>query len=206
MTVSSLKGALERVRDTMIAHKDELIRLDSQNGDGDLGLSMAARFSAVAGCVDEAQQDIGRALQKCSAALNESCPSTLGTILSFGFLGMAKALRGQTQADAGQVAAAMRAGAELIMQKAGSKTGEKTILDALVPGIEALERQAPEGFAPAFSAAAAAARQGSESTRAMRSVHGRAAYYGDKSVGVLDGGSVAGALIFEAISDYLTQA
>ena len=46
---------------------------------------------------------------------------------------------------------------------------------------------------------------GSESTRAMKSVHGRAAYYGEKSIGVLDGGSVAGKLIFEGISDWVNK-
>ena len=58
-----------------------------------------------------------------------------------------------------------------------------------------------EGARAAFAKAAKAAREGSEGTRAMKAVWGRAAYYGEKSLGVLDGGSVVGALIFEAIND-----
>ena len=50
-----------------------------------------------------------------------------------------------------------------------------------------------------------AAAEDSESTKQMRSVHGRAAYYGDKSIGMLDGGSVVGKLIFEEISDRLLR-
>jgi dihydroxyacetone kinase len=89
------------------------------------------------------------------------------------------------------------------MEKAGSKPGEKTILDALCPALSALQaNSATEDSRKAFEAAAQAAAQGSESTRQMLSKHGRAAYYGEKSIGVLDGGSVVGRLIFEAIYSY----
>jgi dihydroxyacetone kinase len=88
------------------------------------------------------------------------------------------------------------------MEKAGSKPGEKTILDALHPAVDALRRECGDGPAKAFRAAALAAAQGSESTRGMLSKHGRAAYYGEKSIGGLDGGSVAGKLIFEALAAY----
>ena len=53
-----------------------------------------------------------------------------------------------------------------------------------------------------FEAAAAAAAKGSEDTKNMKAVHGRAAYYAEKSIGVLDGGSVVGKLLFEAINTY----
>jgi dihydroxyacetone kinase len=94
----------------------------------------------------------------------------------------------------------MEAGIASIMEKAKSKPGEKTVLDALCPGIEALKRHAGDDPRTAWTEAARAAAAGSESTRNMRSVHGRAAYYGDKSIGILDGGSVVGKLIFEAIA------
>jgi len=66
--------------------------------------------------------------------------------------------------------------------------------------VEALERNAGDAKT-AFAQAAQAARAGSEATRAMRAKWGRAAYYGDASVGLLDGGSVVGALVFEALRD-----
>jgi dihydroxyacetone kinase len=89
------------------------------------------------------------------------------------------------------------------MEKAGSKPGEKTILDSLCPALEALQAHIADGdMKKAFAEAAAAAAKGSEDTRQMLPKHGRAAYYGDKSLGVLDGGSVVGKLIFETISDY----
>ena len=94
-----------------------------------------------------------------------------------------------------------RQGVDNIMAKAGSRVGEKTILDALAPAVEELRRRGGEDLAVACEAAAAAAGRGSESTKEMKSVHGRAAYYAEKSIGVLDGGSVVGKLIFEGIAD-----
>jgi dihydroxyacetone kinase len=86
------------------------------------------------------------------------------------------------------------------MEKAKSKPGEKTVLDALCPGIEALKQHSGGDARTAWNEAAKAAAAGSENTRNMRSVHGRAAYYGDKSIGILDGGSVVGKLIFEGVA------
>jgi len=88
------------------------------------------------------------------------------------------------------------------MEKAGSKPGEKTVLDSLCPALDVLKATPSDGDVKSVLAAAAtAASEGSEATRQMKPVHGRAVYYGDKSIGVLDGGSVVGRLIFEAIAE-----
>ena len=201
MDANALIAALARICAVMDKEKDELVRLDAQTGDGDLGISMSAGFRAAHEAVQaEEGEDLGRLMLAGAKAFNEAAPSSLGTILSIGMMAMAKALRGQTQADAAQMAAALQAGVDRIMEKAGSKPGEKTILDALVPGVKALGAHAAEGEG-AWQAAAQAAAEGSESTRGMRPVHGRAAYYGDKAVGMLDGGSVVGMLIFKAIAE-----
>jgi dihydroxyacetone kinase-like protein len=199
---------MKSVSDTIAANKDYLVGLDQQNGDGDLGISMAAGFKAVSDYLSAnseneektGERDLGRLLMKCGAIFNEAAPSSLGTILSVGMMGMARALKGKEEAGTPSLAAALEAGIASIMEKAKSKPGEKTVLDALCPGIEALKQHADAEPRAAWAEAAGAAAAGSESTRNMRSVHGRAAYYGDKSIGILDGGSVVGKLIFEAVA------
>ena len=187
----------------MNACKDYLIELDQQNGDGDLGLSMSGGFSALSSYAESScEKDLGKFLMQGANAFNEAAPSSLGTIISFCLMGMAKSLKGKEEAGLAELAAALEAGIGNIMDKAGSKRGEKTILDALIPGAEALKANAQEGCAKAAALAAKAAAEGSESTKEMLSVHGRAAYYGEKSLGVLDGGSVVGRLIFEAAQEY----
>jgi dihydroxyacetone kinase len=208
MNVHTLTRAMKSVSDVMAANKDYLVELDQQNGDGDLGISMAAGFKAVSDYLcansengeESGERDLGRLLMKCGAVFNEAAPSSLGTILSMGMMGMARALKGKEEADTAALAAAMEAGIASIMEKAKSRPGEKTVLDAICPGTEALKQHAGAEPQAAWAEAAGAAAAGSESTRDMRSVHGRAAYYGDKSVGILDGGSVVGKLIFEAVA------
>jgi len=204
MDLNDLRAAARRISDVMERNRDHLIELDQRNGDGDLGISMAEGYGAMAGFLEGcAEPDLGKVLMKCSAVFNEAAPSTLGTITAFFLMGMAKALKGRSETDLPGLAGAMEAGLALVMAKAGSKPGDKTIIDALWPAIEELKARSAEPSGGAFARAAAAAEAGSEATRAMRPVHGRAAYYGDQSIGVLDGGSVAGALVFRAIADHL---
>ncbi|MCL3777192.1 dihydroxyacetone kinase subunit L [Actinomyces sp. 186855] len=191
----------------MTDNREYLVSLDQVNGDGDLGISMDDGFGALAGYLSAAEEtDLGQLLRQGGKVFNEAAPSSLGTILTFGLMGMARALKGRQEADLPTVVEALDAGVANIMAKAESGPGQKTIVDALVPGVAVLR----EGVAstdgdrravPAlWRAAAEAAAQGSESTRQMEAVHGRAAYSASRSVGVLDGGSVVGRLIFEGIA------
>ncbi|MEG0566032.1 MAG: dihydroxyacetone kinase subunit L [Hungatella sp.] len=204
MKAQELKGAISCISKVMTAQRDYLVELDSQNGDGDLGISMSSGYQAIDAYLkmtDEA--DLGRLMMQCSSVFNEAAPSSLGTIMSFGMIGMAKKLKGKTEISVDELADALQAGVSFIMEKAKSKPGEKTILDALCPAVEVLKANSAKSAKEAFDAAAKAASEGSEKTKEMRSVHGRAAYYGDKSIGILDGGSVVGKLLFTAIADYL---
>lgn len=179
-------------------NKDLLISLDQQNGDGDLGISMSDGFHAVCDFLQNTEEiQLTQLFSKAGNSFNEAAPSSLGTILSFFMKGIARGLKGKESCDTMEMAAAMRLGLQNVMDKAGSKVGEKTILDSLEPAIRVLEEL---GDAP-WEAAARAASDGSESTRQMNAVWGRAAYYRGKSLGILDGGSYVGALIFKALEE-----
>lgn len=201
MNLDSLKKSMAAVSALMDENKDYLIELDQQNGDGDLGLYMSTGFRAVEKFLNETTEtDLGKLMMKCGSALNEAAPSSLGTILSLGFMGMAKSLKGKQEATFAEFAAAYGKGLENIMNRAGSKPGEKTVLDALYPAYEAMTACADDPKA-AIQKAAEAAAAGSDATRQMLAVHGRAARYGEKSIGILDGGSVAGKLIIQGLAN-----
>ena len=200
MNYDSLCKIITSISDIMTENKDYLVSLDQQNGDGDLGISMSSGYEAVKNYVIASEErDLGKLLMKCSSVFNEAAPSSLGTITAFGFMGMAKALKGKEEATFAECADALDAGLNKIMEKAKSKPGEKTILDALYPAIEVLKNSDGSVKVAALKSAAEAAAEGSENTKNMKSVHGRAAYYAEKSIGTIDGGSVVGKLIFEAI-------
>lgn len=203
MNSRSLKGAMENISALMDKYRDYLVELDAQNGDGDLGISMSVGYRAVSEYLRQTDEtDLGKLFMKGALVFNEAAPSSLGTITAFGMMGMAKTLKGKQEASLSELAEAMAAGIAAIMEKAKSKPGEKTILDALYPAVTILKEMADKDAKTAFAAASQAAAVGAESTRKMQSVHGRGSYYGEKSLGVLDGGAVVGKLIFEGIARY----
>ena len=203
MEIKGLSLVVDAIAKRMEEQKDYLIELDQQNGDGDLGISMSDGYRAAADYLAQCDiADLGMALNKAANVFNEKAPSSLGTITAFIMKGMAKKLKGKEEATVAEMANAIIAGLENVCEKAGSKTGEKTILDSLFPGAEALLKYAEEGVKTATAEAAKAAAEGSEATKQMKAVWGRAAYFGEKSIGILDGGSVVGRLLFEAIADW----
>lgn len=203
MDAQGLARAIGRISRKIEENKDYLVKLDQQNGDGDLGISMNDGFKAVCMIMELSEEkDLGKLLMKAGNAFNEAAPSSLGTILSFCFMGMARSLKGTIDATPQQIADALHAGVDKIMEKAGSRPGERTILDSLYPAVETLGKKLEEENGDLYKAMKEAARiaaVGAEATKQMKPVHGRAAYYGEKSLGYLDGGAVVGRLIFEAL-------
>lgn len=207
VTSSIVSRVVSAISTLMTDNRDYLVSLDQVNGDGDLGISMDDGFRALADYLSTTDEtDLGQLLRQGGRVFNEAAPSSLGTILTFGLMGMARALKGRQEVDVPGAVAALDAGVSNIMAKAESSPGQKTIVDALVPGVAVLregvtgadgDRQAVRDL---LRAAATAAAAGSESTRQMEAVHGRAAYSVSRSVGVLDGGSVVGRLIFEGMA------
>lgn len=199
-----LKNVIEKIRLNIEENKDYLIKLDQQNGDGDLGISMASGFSSIAKISKESDEtNLGVMLMPLAINFNETAPSSLGTIISFGLMGMVKYLKGKENISKKELAQALEEGVKNIMKKAKSNVGEKTILDSLVPAIESLKNNCDKENA--FELAYLAAKEGSQNTKNMKSVHGRAAYYAEKSIGVLDGGSVVGELIFKGLYEGLSE-
>lgn len=206
MDIRFVRAAVSSIYKKMTENKNYLIHLDQQNGDGDLGISMCGGFGALCEFLASTEEaDLGRVFLQASKTFNEAAPSSLGTILSIAMMGMAKNLKGKTEFTHEEMTSALQAGVDNIMEKTNSKPGEKTILDALIPAIGRLRECREDGLEAICLAAAEAAAQGADSTRQMKAVHGRAAYYAEKSIGVLDGGSVVGKLIFEGIADAVRQ-
>lgn len=199
MDKSDILNGIRAISKLIDENKDYLIQLDQQAGDGDLGISMSDGFHAVLKYLESAEEsEMARLFANCGNVFNDAAPSSLGTIISFIFKGMAKSMRGLSCFNMSQLAAAMNEGLDNAMSRAGSKPGEKTILDSMVPAVNALTSHASEGR-NALKAAADEAAVGCESTRKMKAVWGRAAYYGDAGIGMLDGGAVVGQLIFKAL-------
>lgn len=198
---TTLRRFFENAAQAMTENKELLTALDSATGDGDLGISMEKGFCAVAEFAAAPESgDLGALLIRAAAVLNEASPSTLGTILSVGMMSMGKALRNRELCGPPELAEAVAMGNRAIMERSKSAPGEKTILDALLPAQAALEAAAGDGksLGDALEMARNAAENGMERTCGMKAVHGRAAYYAEKSIGQQDGGATVAHILFAA--------
>lgn len=200
MKSSEFQKYFANISKVVSSEKDELISLDQMFGDGDLGITMDLGFKeADKYCSETKVSDLGKFLFGLSKAFNEAAPSSLGTIISFFFMGMAKSLKGNEDASLEDLKTAMINGVDLIKTKAGSKVGDKTILDALEPAVLAFNQYSD--VETCIQEAYKAAEKGKEATKDMIAVHGRAAYHKEKTLGYIDGGAYLAYLVFKAIAN-----
>jgi phosphoenolpyruvate---glycerone phosphotransferase subunit DhaL len=177
--------------------------LDAVVGDGDFGYSMARGFEQVlAGFDDFDRSDVGTFLKKVAVTITGRIGGTSGPIWGTAFLRAGAVAAGKSALEPADVVAMLRAAVEGIKQRGQAELGDKTLLDALVPATDALEREleAGSGSSAAIQAAATAGREAAEATMDMVARRGRAAYTGERSRGSVDAGAMAVAVMLERIS------
>ncbi|WOF23990.1 dihydroxyacetone kinase subunit DhaL [Microbacterium betulae] len=190
-------------RDRIAAEQGRLTELDSAIGDADHGANMARGTAAAAAKLDETPPATVDALGKTvGMALVSTVGGASGPLYGTFFLRFGTQAAGAAALDGAALAAALRAGAEGVVARGKASAGDKTMLDAMLPAVEAFEAD-PSDPAAAASAAAGAARAGSDATEPLVARKGRASYLGERSAGHLDPGSVSTALLFEALAEAL---
>jgi phosphoenolpyruvate---glycerone phosphotransferase subunit DhaL len=184
--------------------KDELTGLDAAAGDGDLGVTVASGATAVAAALGDLPPGASPAeiVRAAAAAFARGNPSSFAALSGAGLLAAAHTLDGTGTVSRESLVAALRTAADRIAQRGRSELGQRTVLDALVPSIEALAK-APPGLAAGLDAMIAAARSGTAATREMTAARGRAAWVGDRSRGIADAGATAYLRFLEALSQTL---
>jgi dihydroxyacetone kinase-like protein len=177
--------------------------LDAVVGDGDFGYSMARGFELVLQDWDSFDRaDIGTFLKRIAVVITSRIGGTSGPIWGTAFLRAGAAAGTAAELDGDLIVAMLRAAVEGIKKRGRSDVGDKTLLDAVVPAIDTIEAQLGQGASPAAirQAAAQTARARAEATRTMQAMRGRASYTGERSIGTLDAGAVAVAVMFEALA------
>jgi dihydroxyacetone kinase-like protein len=193
------RALIDRTVATIIAHTDELTTLDQAVGDGDHGLNMKRGFGAVAEAADEiAALALGPALQKMGMTLVMTVGGASGPLYGSLLMSMGKAMPAEASSREDFVAS-FAEGIEAVKRRGKSDRGEKTMLDVLLPVLEAIE--GAEG--DVLNAARAAADAGLEATREMQATKGRASFLGERSIGHLDPGARSSVLLVHAVCDVL---
>jgi dihydroxyacetone kinase-like protein len=194
LTTSDMGRILRQVASDLKEHVEELRQLDAQLGDGDLGVTVNLFTQGLVGYLDQTDEaDMGVFLAQCGLRINKMNPSTFGTILAVAFMGAGKAVRGKHQIDLNDLALMGESAVEAVQKRGKAQLGDKTLLDALIPAVEALKQAIRDGADPrtAFAAATVAAEHGMKATAAMTSKIGRAKMFGARSLGIQDGGATA---------------
>jgi dihydroxyacetone kinase-like protein len=189
-----------------------LTALDQAIGDGDHGTNMDRGFSAIVALIEggrpEADGDRAMAAARLRAAgrtLISTVGGAAGPLYGTAFMRAGGAIASSDgEMSAGEVVVAGLDAAIVGIQSLGKATaGEKTMLDALLPAIEAGRAEAARGTEPAgvTAAMAAAAETGSIATIPLLATKGRASYLGERSIGHQDPGATSSALLLRALAD-----
>jgi phosphoenolpyruvate---glycerone phosphotransferase subunit DhaL len=187
------------------ANKEHLTQLDASIGDADHGINMHRGMSAVLAKVDvpAAEQDVGALLKTVGMTLVSRVGGAAGPLYGTLFLQMGTAASGKGELSSDDWSAALEAGIAGVEARGKAEPGDKTMIDALVPGRDALRAALDGGatFADALKRSAAAAEQGVRDTIPLVARKGRASYLGERSAGHQDPGATSSHLLLETAAE-----
>ncbi|MFE6487475.1 dihydroxyacetone kinase subunit DhaL [Streptomyces sp. NPDC057757] len=171
---------------------ERLTALDSPIGDADHGSNLKRGFTAVVATLEkEAPDTPGAVLTVTGRQLISTVGGASGPLYGTLLRRTGKALGDAAEVTEEQFADALRTGVEAVMTLGGAAPGDKTMIDALVPAVDAL--------AGSFAAARAAAEEGAAATTPLQARKGRASYLGERSIGHQDPGATSAALLIAAL-------
>ncbi|HET8977976.1 MAG TPA: dihydroxyacetone kinase subunit DhaL [Solirubrobacteraceae bacterium] len=193
---------MERFAQEMRTHRDELVALDAAIGDGDHGTNMDRGMGrALEKLRDADPEDPGGVLKTTAMALVSSVGGAAGPLYGTLLLQIGNAVSGQAEVDVAGFAAAWRQGLEGVQARGKAQAGDKTMVDALIPAVDALGTASH--LDAGLRAAAQAAEQGMRATTPMVARRGRASYLGERSRDHQDPGATSTYYLFKAAAETL---
>lgn len=198
---------LVRIGEKIIENKDFLTDLDREIGDADHGVNMARGFTAVIDRVPQDNPDMGAALKKTGMTLLSTVGGASGPLYGTAYMEAAKVLAGKEALSAEDFKLALAAAIAGIQRRGKAVEGEKTMLDALIPALNAYTQKVAEGasLADGLDSACEAAAAGVEYTKSIAATKGRASYLGERSIGHQDPGATSATITLEAIRDFVKE-
>ncbi len=181
-------------------NKQYLSDIDGAIGDGDHGINMNKGFTLCQEQLNASPGDLAHCLQTLSQILMTKIGGSMGPLYGYFFESMANACDGKASIDAAVFGKMLQGALFAIQDISDAKVGDKTLLDTLVPAVEAFHA-AHEDFPKALDAMKAAAVRGRDSTKDMVAKRGRASRLGERSRGVLDAGATSCCLILCSLAD-----
>ena len=199
-TLDDVLAWLHAYADKIAEEKQYLTKLDSAIGDADHGVNMNRGFQAAMEALDdETPASIDKALNTVAMTLISKTGGASGPLYGTFFMRAGSAVKGKETIDVSDWASMVDAGLQGVIQRGKAEVGDKTMVDALTPAVEALQQAADNGddWDAALTAAAEAARDGMEATIPLIAKKGRASYLGERSKGHQDPGATSSYYLME---------
>lgn len=201
LTIESFKAMMRNALLRIKEREDEFSKLDAVIGDGDHGTAIVTAMSAV---LDGAEKgtEFKSMLNDMGFNVMLQTSGSTSTLLGAFFLGMSDAVSG-TELDAEAVKAMFAGGLENVKKQTKAQRGDKTMMDALIPAVDAIQASASGDIKAILTEGAQAAQAGADATVEMKANFGRARNYGERSIGYADSGATSWSCMFAAFAEAL---
>lgn len=199
MTIEQFKKMLETALVHIKDREDEFSRLDAVTGDGDHGQAIVAAMTVIVASSRKGTE-FKSMLNDMGFDVMLQVSGSTSTLLGALFLGMSDAATG-TELSATGVKVMFAAGLANVCKQTNARKGDKTMMDALVPAVEAMESCESSDVAEVLRVGADAAVNGAEATVGMQANFGRARNYGERSVGYMDSGAASWSCMFASFAE-----
>ncbi|PKM94469.1 MAG: dihydroxyacetone kinase subunit L [Firmicutes bacterium HGW-Firmicutes-1] len=201
---ATINSFINSINDELNKNKEYLTELDGAIGDADHGINMARGFNAVVSKVTDEDTDIGLTLKKIGMTLISTVGGASGPLYGTAFMKAGSESLGKTTLDAEEVVKMLTAALNGIKDRGKAVKGEKTMIDAIEPALEAIQVGIEKGasLVQCLELAIEAAEAGIEYTKTVRATKGRASYLGDRSIGHQDPGATSSLIILQAVTNH----
>ena len=205
LNAQDARNMLLSIADKIIAKKSYLTEIDSAIGDGDHGIGMAGGMQKAKKKLMkmESEENAYAVFEAAGKAMLLSMGGASGVIFGSLYLAGAKDMEAKAVLTAEDIARMERKSLSAIQERGKAQVGDKTMVDALVPAVEALEANYDKGLLEMLWAAEEAARQGMESTKNYQAKFGRAKSLMERAVGYQDAGATSVWLIFQGMREFV---
>lgn len=201
LTIEAFKAMLDNALKHIKEREDEFSKLDAVIGDGDHGTAIVTALSAIHRIAQNGTEFKAMLGDMGMGVMLEVSGST-STLLGAFFLGMSDHVAG-TELDAAAVKAMFAGGLANVQQQTKAQKGDKTMMDALIPAVEAIQACESDDIKEIMEAGAKAALAGAEATVQMKANFGRARNYGERSIGFADSGATSWSCMFASFAEAL---
>ena len=199
-----VKEVILAIAEVIAEKKLYLTQLDAAIGDGDHGLNMNKGFQAAKEKLETATLETPADILKAvGMALISKVGGAAGPLYGTAFLNASKIVAGKEEVDLNDFKDMLEAALEGVKSRGKAVVGEKTMVDAIEPALEALKKAVAEGASTreAMDMAVKAAEEGVAYTKTIIAKKGRASYLGERSIGHEDPGAMSSYVILKTIAE-----